>query len=62
MKNNKVTHDLDLKNNQDLNNIINILKCYSEILKNLNSDSHNALEGGAVAHYTVKLELEEKWI
>lgn len=62
MKNNKTHYLLDLKDFDDVDRIKTLLDLHIKLLSILNKDSDNSIEGGAYAHYKVKIDFEEEWI
>lgn len=62
MENGRLTHELDLIDAKDLARIKRLLDCYYGVLKVLDEDSKQSLNGGATPYYKIKIELEENWI
>lgn len=53
---------LDLENKQSLERIKELFDNHYNIMKILNEDSRESVDGGAVMNYEIKLEITEKWI
>ncbi len=62
MEQNKIVYNLDLTDAKDLARIKKLLDNQFQILTILNEDSEKSIDGGATSYYTIKLEIEEKWV